>query len=197
VDHHARTIIPYLSLPGQNDTRQGGLGDIQGQFFLTAVKTGKVIWGAGPIFSVMTATADLARTGSWAIGPTAVFLTSTGPWVLAALINNLWAFADDGGAPEVNQFTLQPAINYNFGHGWAAASAPLITANWDAPSGEEWTVPLGVGITKTTVFNGRPIQVGAAYDPNVEHPTASAANQLRIQVQLFYPSAPKPAAKPK
>jgi hypothetical protein len=192
----ARAIIPYVSLPGPNDTRQGGLADIQGQFFLTPAKAGKLIWGVGPVLSVPTATADLARTGSWAIGPTGVFLTNAGPWVLGALINNLWTFADDGGAPEVNQFTMQPFINYNFGHGWAATSAPLITANWDAASGEEWTVPLGIGISKTTVFNRRPISVGAQYYHNVDHPTASAANQLRVQVSLLYPGGPKPAAKP-
>jgi hypothetical protein len=192
----ARTIVPYVSVPAGGGTRQGGLGDIQGQFFLTPAQSGKLIWGVGPILSLPTATADAARTGSWAIGPTAVFLTSTGPWVLGALINNLWTFADEGGSPEVNQFTLQPFINYNFGHGWAVASAPLITANWDAPSGEEWNVPLGAGISKTTVFNGRPISVGVQYYHNVERPSGSAANQVRIQLSLLYPSVPKPAAKP-
>jgi hypothetical protein len=63
--------------------------------------------------------------------------------VLGALINNLWTLADEGGSPEVNQFTLQLFINHNFSKGWAVAFSPIITANCDAPSGEEWTVPLG------------------------------------------------------
>src|SRR5215203_1245922 len=184
-----RTIVPYLSIPTPAGTRQGGLGDVQAQLFATPAKSGKIIWGVGPVFSFPTATNDLSRSGSWAIGPTAVVLTMTGPWVLGGLINNLWTFADEGGPPEVNQFTMQPFVNYNFGKGWAVSSAPLITANWDAPGGEEWTVPLGAGISKTTSFNRRPMSFAVQYYHNVEHPTASAGDQLRVQVSFLYPMA--------
>jgi hypothetical protein len=187
----ARTVIPYASVPA-GTTRQHGLGDIQGQFFLTPAKSGKVIWAVGPVISFPTATAEILTTGSWAIGPTALILESTGPYVFGALINNLWTFADDGGEPKTNQFLLQPFINYNFGEGWALSFSPNITANWDAPSGEEWTVPLGIGFSKVAVFNGRPISLGAAYYHNVEHPTTGTANLLRISVSLLYPSRPKP-----
>jgi hypothetical protein len=185
-----RTIVPYLSIPTPVGTRQGGLGDIQAQLFATPAESGKIIWGVGPIFSFPTATNDLARTGSWAIGPTAVVLTMTGPWVLGGLLNNLWTFSDDGGSPEVNQLLFQPFVNYNFGKGWAASFSPIITANWDAADGEEWTVPLGAGISKTTVFNRRPMSLSMQYYHNVEHPTASAGDQLRFQISFLYPSAP-------
>ncbi|HKP48982.1 MAG TPA: hypothetical protein VJU17_03125, partial [Gemmatimonadales bacterium] len=186
----ARTIIPYVSMP-VGATRQGGLGDIQGQFFFTPAKPGGLIWGVGPQFSVPTATADAVATGSWALGPTGLVLKSSGPWVAGALINNVWTFADQGDAPEVNQFLLQLFINYNFGKGWALASAPIITANWDAPNGEEWTVPLGLGFSRTTAFNNRPMTIGVQYYHNVEHPTASAADVLRVQISLLYPPRPK------
>lgn len=189
-----RTIVPYVSVPTGAGARQGGLGDIQFQTFLTPANSGKLIWGVGPIFSVPTATANLVSTGSWAIGPTAVVLTNVGPWVLGGIINNLWTFADHGGAPEVNQFLLQPFLNYNFGKGWAAATAPIITANWDAPDGEEWTLPLGIGITKTTAFNNRPMSLGAQYYHNVEHPAGAASDLLRLTISLLYPT--RPPAKP-
>jgi len=191
----ARTIVPYVSVPTGPDSRQGGLGDIQEQLFFTPAQAGSVIWGVGPIFSIPTATADAVRTGSWAFGPTAVILTSPGPWVIGALLNNLWTFADEGDDTEVNQFLLQPFINYNFGKGWALATAPIITANWDASDGEEWTVPIGAGLTKTTVFNGRPMSVGFQYYHNVEHPTASASNLFRVTISLLYPSRPKSQAE--
>jgi hypothetical protein len=191
-----RTIVPYVSIPTPVGTRQGGLADLQVQLFATPVKSGKIIWGVGPVFSFPTATADVVRSGSWAVGPTAVVLANMGPWVLGGLINNLWTFADEGGSPEVNQFTLQPFVNYNFGKGWAVSSAPLITANWDAASGEEWTLPLGAGVSKTTSFNRRPMSFAVQYYHNVEHPTASAANQLRFQISFLYPSAPPPKPTP-
>jgi hypothetical protein len=191
-----RTIVPYVSVPTAAGTRQGGLGDIQVQLFATPSKSGTVIWGVGPILSFPTATADGSRTGSWAIGPTAVILTNKGPWVLGGLINNLWTFSDNGGSPEVNQFLLQPFVNYNFGKGWALSSSPVITANWDASGGEEWTVPLGLGVSKTTAFNRRPMSLSMQYYHNVEHPTASAGDQLRLQISFLYPSAPPPKPVP-
>jgi hypothetical protein len=186
----ARTIVPYVSVPGPGGTRQGGLGDIQEQLFLTPVKSGSLIWGVGPEFSFPTATSDLTATGSWALGVAAVVVKNVGPFVLGGLIDNVWTYADEGGTPDVNQFILQPFVNYNFGKGWAAAFAPVITANWEAPTGEEWTVPFGVGISKTTAFNRRPMSVSASYYHNLEYPTASAANQFRVSVSLLYPSRP-------
>ena len=86
---------------------------------------------------------------------------------------------------------MQPFINFNFGKGWALGFAPLITANWDAESGNEWTVPLGVGISRTTVFNRRPMTLGLQYYYNVERPDGSGASQLRFVISLIYPKAPK------
>ena len=82
---------------------------------------------------------------------------------------------------------FQPFVNYNFGQGWALSTSPLITANWNAASGQEWTVPLGLGITRTTVFNERPMSIGLQYYYNVERPDGSAAQQLRFVVSLLFP----------
>jgi hypothetical protein len=191
----ARTIVPYLSTPA-GATRQSGFADIQQQLFFTPAKSGSVIWGIGPLFSFPTATTDAGATGSWAIGPAGVVLSNQGPFVLGALVTNLTTFADDGEAPEVNQFLLQPFINYNFGGGWAASFVPNITANWDAPDGEQWTVPLGIGVSKTTAFNSRPMTLGMNYYHNVEHPTAGPANRFQMSIALLYPSRPKPAPAP-
>jgi hypothetical protein len=150
-----------------------------------------VIWGVGPAFSLTTATADIAKTGTWAGGIDAVALTMHGPWVVGGLLSQFWPMTDAGGEPETNQFVFQWFVNYNFGKGWALASAPLNTANWDAEDGQQWTVPLGIGISKTTVFNGRPMTLGVQYYYNVKRPDTVAAAQLRFVVALLYPVAKK------
>jgi hypothetical protein len=61
--------------------------------------------------------------------------------VLGGLVNQFWPVSDSGAENETNLFVLQPFVNYNFAEGWAVAFAPLITANWDASPGNEWTVP--------------------------------------------------------
>lgn len=54
--------------------------------------------------------------------------------------------------------TLDASTTGSWGVGGLAtqSTAPLITANRDAPSGETWTVPLGGGLTWTTTNQGDP-----------------------------------------
>jgi hypothetical protein len=187
----ARTIVPVVSIPGPEGLRFSGVGDIQQQLFFTPSSPGTLIWGVGPAFSIPTATADLVKTGTWAGGLDAVALAIHGPWVVGGLASQFWPMTDEGGEPETNQFVFQWFVNYNFGKGWALASAPLNTANWDAEDGQQWTVPLGIGISKTTVFNGRPMSLGVQYYYNVKRPDGAAATQLRFAVSLLYPVAKK------
>lgn len=183
-----RTIVPIVSSPGPAGTRFSGLGDFQTQIFFTPAKPGSFIWGAGPVVSLPTATSSSAETGSWGVGPAGVIVKMTGPWVLGSLFTQLWAMADEGGDPEINQFLWQPFVNYNLERGWALSFSPIITANWNDE--QEWTVPLGMGITKTAVFNGRPMNLGVNYYYNVEHPDGAAGQQVRFVLSLLYPKKP-------
>ena len=183
----ARTIVPLYSVPSANGISYSGVGDIQQQLFVTPAHPGKLIWGVGPMFSFPTATALPVKTGSWAGGFSAVVLTMPGPWVIGALITQIWPMSDAGGEPETNVFLLQPFVNYNFGGGWALAYSPNITANWDASAGNQWTLPLGLGISRTTVFDSRPMTLSAQYYYNVTRPDGAAGQLLRISVSLLYP----------
>jgi hypothetical protein len=182
-----RMIAPFDSIPAAGETRDTGLGDIQLEFFLTPARPGKLIWGAGPLFSLPTATASPLETGSWAAGPAFVVVKNVGPFVFGGLVTQSWSFADSGGEPETSVLAVQPAVNFNFGKGWALSFSPTITANWDAEEGNRWTVPLGLGVTHTTVFNRRPINVGLSYYHNLERPEGSGASLLRISITLLYP----------
>ena len=188
-----RTIIPTINQPSPASGVPSafGLGDINPTAFLSPAHSGKLIWGVGPTFTFPTATDPLLGAGKWSAGPAVVALTICGHWVAAALANNQWSFAG-WGDKDVNAMLIQPFINYNLKHGWALSFAPIITANWDAPSGQQWTVPLGLGVSKTTRFQRRPIQLGLQYYRNVEHPDAAAASQLRFVLSLLFPTAPPP-----
>lgn len=183
-----RTIIPINSAPAPNGTtRYSGVGDIQEQVFMTPSKPGGIIWGLGPVFSFPTGTVSGLETGSWGMGPAGVVLKMTGPWVLGGLVTQIWTIAHPETFTKVNQFLFQPFVNYNFGQGWALSFAPIITANWEGTSGNQWTVPLGLGITRTTVFDGRPMSIGVQYYNNVERPDNGPGQQLRFQIALLYP----------
>jgi hypothetical protein len=84
---------------------------------------------------------------------------------------------------------LQPFVNYNFPDrpGRYLTFAPQITANWEADSGNTWTVPLGLGIGQIMRFGKLPVNLQAAYYYNVERPDFAARWQARLQIQLLLP----------
>jgi len=46
---------------------------------------------------------------------------------------------------DVNPMLAQLFVNYNIKDGWYISTAPIMTANWEADSGQKWTVPVGAG----------------------------------------------------
>jgi hypothetical protein len=182
-----RIIVPFQSFPGPTDEKTGGFGDIQQQLFFTPAKPGKIIWGAGPTFSLPTATAHPAQTGTWAGGLSVVALTMPGPWVIGGLITQMWPMSDAGGPPATDVFACKCFINYNFGRGWALSSVPVISANWDAAEGQQWTVPVGGGITRVVVFKGQAISLGFQYFKNVKRPDDGPGTQVRFNLAFIYP----------
>lgn len=184
----ARTIVPINSTPTGTGTRQSGFGDIQEQLYVTPKGEGGTVIGAGPMLWLPTATDGASETGSWAIGPGAVIVSMPGPWVLGGVLQQYWTYADRDPAREINLFVFQPFVNYNFSRGWALSTAPLITANWNGNENGEWTVPIGLGITRTTVFNHRPMNLGVQYYYNVTRPDGAPGFTLRFVIAPLYPS---------
>jgi hypothetical protein len=188
-----RTIVPLISqpafIPGQD--RENGLGDVQFSAFLSpkAPTAGGWIVGAGAITQLDTASDDRLGQGVWGLGPTAVALKIDGQWVYGALINNVWSVAKDDNRANVNQMLVQPFLNYNVpGHpGLYLTSSPIITANWQADSNNQWTVPLGGGIGQIMRFGKQPVNLQAGAYYNVERPDYAAQWNLRLQVQLLFP----------
>jgi hypothetical protein len=180
-----RAIIPVIDQPEPVDT--SGLGDIQYQGFLSPAKPGGLVWGVGPVLQVPSATDELLGTEKWSAGPGVVALQMDGPWVYGALVNNIWSFAGDDARDDVNQLLIQPFVNYNLGRGLAIGSVPIMTANWEASSGQQWTVPLGAQVSQIIPIGKIPVNflLGAYY--NVEKPDSGPDWSLRFQIALLFP----------
>jgi len=183
-----RVITPIIDQPSvaPGIDNASGLGDINPSLFLSPAKSEHLIWGVGPTFTFPTASNRLLGSGKWSMGPTGVALLSQGPWVVGALANNQWSYAG-WGKKSVNQFLVQPFLNYNFSKGWYLTSAPIITADWTAD--QKWTVPVGGGVGKLWRVGkvGLPIntQIQAFY--NAERPDFASDWSLRVQVQFLFP----------
>jgi len=138
--------------PGNPEPEKGdktfGLSDFTHVSFLTPENTGDFTYGFGFMATFPIATDDVLGSDKWSAGPSFRLVYRTGPWSLGMLGGNQWSYAGDGKRGDINQLMLRGAFRRQLDNHWYLVSASIITANWDADSGERWLVPLGGGIGK-------------------------------------------------
>jgi hypothetical protein len=173
------------AFPGTSS--QFGLGNTSYQGFLSPGEPGPVIWGVGPALVLPTNTDDSLGSDTWSAGVSALILTMPGKWVVGALLQQVWSFATHGDAADVNSFLIQPIANYNLPKGWYLSSVPVITANWEAESGQRWTVPVGGGIGKIHRFGKQAVDFRLASFYHVERPEFGPRWNLQLTVKLLFP----------
>ena len=103
-------------------------------------------------------------------------------------MSNIWSIAGKSGRADINQMQIKYFINYNLPRGWYISNAPIITANWEASSGNVWTVSYGIGIGKLHRLGKQPINVAIKVYYNAVHPDILYADwSLRLQLNLLFP----------
>ncbi len=181
-----RTIVPLVWQPSfTEDATTFGLGNVNSTAFLSPVRPGALTWGLGPVASFPTATSPSTGSQStWGLGPSAVLVMTRGPWVFGVLANNVWSVA---GATS-NNLLVQYFAHYNFGKtGWYVTTSPIVTADWEAASGQQWVVPFGGGVGKLLRLGKLPVNVSAAAYYNAVRPAVSPEWSLRTQATFLLP----------
>lgn len=183
-----RTIFPLIWNPiySQESGSDFGFGDILFTAFYSPESKG-LTWGVGPVVQFPTGGTGFG-TGKWSAGASVVALAMPGQWVVGAILNNIWSFAGQENKPNVNFLTFQPFINYNFPNFYFTFS-PIVTANWEADSDNQWTVPLGLGVGKLVKFGKLPVNINASYYHNVVTPEYGAEYQLRLLAAVLLPAS--------
>jgi hypothetical protein len=184
----SRTIIPVMSQPNPLvDSSTDGIGDTTQEFFLTPVHPGPLIWGVGPVFTVPSASDIILGTGKVLGGPAIVMLITPPHWVIGIVANNQWSIGGDPARRSVNVFNAQPFINYNMPEGWFLTSSPIITADWLAAPGQQWTVPVGGGFGRVFKIGDQPVSAQIQGFYNVVRPDNTGAFTLRTELSLLFP----------
>jgi hypothetical protein len=180
-----RTILPVISQPAMfpGDDRTNGIGDMVVTAFLSPAVPKGLIWGVGPVLQLPTDSNGLGNK-NWGLGASFVVLKleKGDPWVYGALVNNIWSLTSDqtGGVlqqrvdPALRQLQLSQRLLPD-------QLAPIITVNWKAASGQQWTVPLGGGVGKIFHFGKLPVN---AHDRGLLQ-----RRQARLRTQLAGPRA--------
>ncbi|MGB6020493.1 MAG: hypothetical protein WBF77_12955 [Sulfurimonadaceae bacterium] len=193
-----RLIVPLIDSPGglpgiatnpssEPGPRERGLGDVNYSLFLSPTKVGSIIWGAGFSVSMPTATSDSLGSGKWSTGPTAVLLTQTSWGSLGALFRQIWSVAGESDRADVSQFLFEPFFNYNLKDGWYLTSDMVWSANWEADSGNEWTIPVGGGVGKMFKIGDQAVNSKLEAYANAVQPDGAPDWSIRYTFQLLFP----------
>jgi hypothetical protein len=187
-----RTIIPVNSAPLGEIDSVAGFGDTSFSLFFSPAKASSLTWGVGPALTIPSASnPEVLGTGKLSLGPTGVLFLGLGKWTMGAVASQVWSVAGNSDRDDVSFFFAQWFLNFNIGKGWAVGTAPILTANWKADPGNQWVIPWGLQVSKVTRFGSRPVNILLGYYNNSTHPEGGADSQVRFQVNLLYPLAPK------
>lgn len=182
---------PVTHQPQTEIKRTTALGDLIWMVNLSPAPSiaGNWLIGFGPTFVFPTAASDFTGQGKWQVGPAVIVGYLSKKSILGVFVQNWTSFSGDSSRPDTNQMNLQPIAAYFLEDGWSIGYSGNILANWKASSGNIWTVPLGVGISKVVKFGKLPVKVSVAGQYMPIHPD-DFGQKWNVQVQIV-PVIPK------
>ena len=179
---------PYTTSTGA-EARTWAFGDWTQLELFSPANSGDWLLGVGPSFIFPTASSVYTGQGKWQIGPAVVVAYLTKKYIVGVFPQQWWSYAGDPSRPNTNQMNIQPLASLFFDGGWNVGYSGNITANWEAPSNNRWTVPIGLGAGKVVKFGRLPVKIQLAAQYMVTQPSP-VGQRWNIQVQLT-PVLPK------
>jgi len=178
--------VPYPTATGGTD-RETAFGDMILATVLSPKGTEPWIFGIGPTFIFPTASSDIIGQEKWQAGPAIGGGYITDKFMIAALVQQWWSFAGDDDREDTSQMNVLPLIYRFFGGGWSVGYSGAIQADWKAPSGEQWTVPVGVSVSKVVMFGRLPVQIQVGGQSFVESPFGGPDWNILLQITPVIP----------
>ena len=184
-----RPAIPVIfsqGVPNQSGEFQSegiDLGDISfDASLLKSNSTGSAVFGGGIVGTLPTATNDALGGDQWLLGPEVIGAIIRQWGVVGLLVSHQW---DVAGNDDFNTSITagQAFLIFNLKDGWQITASPVFSYDHEASSGNEWTLPLGLGLSKTKIIKGRPWQFGLEYQYYVKSPDLFGPNwQIQLSV---------------
>jgi len=186
-------IQPYNSVPFQTSTgaeaRTTSFGDWTQLALFSPANTGNWLLGLGPTFIFPTAGSVYTGQGKWQLGPAVVLAYQTKKYIIGVFPQQWWSYAGDKSRPDTNQTNIQPIASLFFDGGWSVGYSGNILADWEAPSHNRWTVPIGIGVSKVVKFGRLPVKIALAGQYMITQPNP-VGQQWNVQLSLT-PVLPK------
>jgi hypothetical protein len=167
--------------------RTTSFGDMILAQVLSPAHTEPWIFAAGPTWIFPTAGSDFTGQGKWQVGPAVGGGYITDKFMIAALVQQWWSFAGDADRPHTSQVNILPLVYSFFGEGWSVGYSGQILADWTAPDGDIWTVPLGLSVGKVVKFGKLPVQIQIAGQYFVQRPNGGPEWNVQLQITPVIP----------
>lgn len=184
-----RTIVPVIQqddiFPGSGS--QCGLGDINMSLFFSPREptSSGVLWGAGPVLLLPTATDELLGTEKWGAGPSAIALTLRGPWTVGVLANHVWSYAGESDRQDISTSFVQPFVAYTWPSAWTVSVQSETTYDWKT---EQWAVPINVALAKLVRLGKLPVSLQGGVGYWAESPDGGPEEfRFRFQANIVLP----------
>lgn len=185
----SRTVLSVVSQDnvfGKSGS-QSGLSDLEESLFLSPKKPTNwgLIWGAGPIFLLPSATDDLLGSGKFGIGPTIVLLKQHGPWTYGLLANHIWSVAGESDREKVDNTYLQPFVCYTTKDAWTFSLNSESNYDW---TNSEWSIPVNAVVSKLVKIDKLPVSFFGGVRYWIETPKSGPEGiAFRFGVTLLFP----------
>jgi hypothetical protein len=185
----SRTILPIID---QDDVPAAGMGEsgigdiVQSLFFSPKAPTsGGLIWGAGPVFLIPSATDEMLGGEKWGIGPTGVVLKQAGPWTIGGLVNHIESFAGEDDRADISATFIQPFVSYITKTKTTIGLNLESTYDWES---EQWAVPVNFTVNQLLKIGPQIIQVGGGIRYWAESPDGGPEDWgARLQLTFLFP----------
>jgi len=185
----SRTILPVID---QEDVPvkgmgESGIGDIVQSLFFSPKKptSGGLIWGAGPVFLLPTASEDALGGEKWGIGPTAVALKQVGPWTLGGLVNHIESVAGEDDRADISATFIQPFVSYITKTKTTIRLSMESTYDWE---NEQWSVPVNFTVNQLLKVGPQILQLGVGVRYWADSPDGGPDDWGgRVQLTFLFP----------
>lgn len=169
-----RPALPLiLDQPVYNPARldfdsESGIGDLVFDLVYAGSGDNGLIWAAGLVATVPTASRSVLGSGNVAVGPEILLGRITEKYVYGVLPSHQWDVAGWGDS-QTNISSAQVFATYLPGGGWNVGTSPILSYNW---ASGEWTIPLNLSFGKTVMWGDTPWKISAEINYYVERPDA-------------------------
>lgn len=102
---------------------------------------------------------------------------------MGLLAQHWWSYAGDSSRPKTNETNIQYVIRRQIPGAMSLGMGPTVAIGWEEDSGNQITLPVGLGITKTVRIGKTPVKLRFEPQYSVVRPDDLGAEwNFRIQI---------------